>query len=387
MAGEPGWPLSTHHDELVRELARFIALGGAWRFARGPVIAARAESFPEPWRESRDALAQVVGRVAWYAHLDIAIVLDDLRQPRAQRRDLLRDTNLALVRAEQDRIELALSAIGNDDVAGIASHVIGRAFATLGASEAHPFRRSDDGLATPALGSLATVYLGLGVLAANAALHDRSAAQTVGNRGIHAHQIAQAGGVPWQDLAFLLAVQATVRDDVLAALDTLRESQAQLVAAWREVLDDHEAELAAMLALGDVDAEAPPARAPEPRAATVRAEHAERDLGRANLGRRVFRMPGGSKAGQYGVVGLVAAPLAVAVLGVSTLGVGVAMAPAFIAAFVGLRRKVFRCASCNALLARDATECRACGGTVAGDVRSAIDRLDAEDALDEPPPE
>ena len=383
MTAEPGWPLSGHHEELVRDLARFIALGGAWRFARGPVIAARASSFPEPWRESRDALGTLVGRVAWHAHLDLEIAIDDARAPRAYQRTLLRDTKLALVHADAGRVELVLTELGNDDVAGIVSHVIGHAFATMGPSDDHPFRHAETGEVSTALGSLATIYLGLGVLAANAALHDRSAGETLGSRAYSTHKIAQAGGLPWQDLAFLLAVQATVRDDVLDALGTLHESQAKHVAEWRRVLDDHEAELAAMLALGDVAAEAPPARPAEPRAATVRAELAESDLQRANVGRRVFRMPGGSRAGQFGMLGLVAAlPVAMAVLGPSLLGIGIAMAPGVVGSIVGHRRKLFRCASCNAIVGRDATECRACGGMIAGEVRSAIDRLDAEDELD-----
>src|SRR5262249_49728938 len=150
------------------------------------------------------------------------------------------------------------------------------------------FRSTEEELPSLAIGSLATIYLGLGVLAANAAHHDR----TAGRGRLQSHHMAQAGGLVWQDLAFLLAVQATVRDDVLEALDTLYPSQAELVQTWRDVLDDHELELVALLALGDLDREAAPLRT-EPRAAIVRADVAETDLERANLGRPVFRMPGG----------------------------------------------------------------------------------------------
>lgn len=380
MMDQPEWPLSTHCEELVRDLAALIAAGGAWRFARGPVVAARASNFPDPWQESRDGVARVIGRVAWHAHLDVELAVEDLRQPAAPRRQLLRDTKLALVHADRERFAFALTSIGNDDVAGIVSHVIGHAFATSCASDGHPFR-GGDGSATTAVGSLAAVYLGLGVLAANAALHDRSAGERVGNSATHSHQIARAGGLPWQDLAFALAVQATVRDDVLDGLDTLHASQRELVAAWCDVLDDRESALVEMLALGDVDAETPPVRPAEPRAVTVRSEHAERDLTRSNLGRPVFRVPGGSRAAEHGFYGALAS-IPVVLLGAPFVALGVGVAGIVAGAVYGKRFKRFRCASCGTFMARDATECSHCGGRVAGNIRRADDRLDAEEALE-----
>jgi hypothetical protein len=380
MTSKPEWPLSAHREELVRDLATFIAAGGAWRFARGPVVAARASNFPEPWQETRDGVARVIGRVTWHAHLDVELAVEDLRRPTAPRRQLLRDTKLALVQADRERFAFGLTSIGNDDVAGIVSHAIGHAYATSCASDGHPFRDAGAAVST-ALGSLATVYLGLGVLAANAALHDRSAGENVGNSAIHAHQTACAGGLPWQDLAFALAVQVTVRDDVLDGIDTLHASQRELLAAWCDVLDDHEATLAELLALGDVDAETPPVRPVEPRAAIVHGEHAERDLVRANLGHPVFRTRAGSRAAEHGFYGALAS-IPVILLGAPIIALGVGLAGIVAGTVYGNRFKRFRCASCGTFMARDAAECTHCGGRVAGEVRRASDRLEAEEALD-----
>jgi hypothetical protein len=328
---------------------------------------------------SRDGVARVIGRVAWHAHLDVELAVEDLRQPTSPRRALLRDTKLALVQADRDRFAFALTSIGNDDVAGIVSHAIGHAYATSCASDGHPFRDASTTVST-ALGSLATVYLGLGLLAANAALHDRSAGENVGNRAIHAHQTACAGGLPWQDLAFALAVQATVRDDMLD-LDRLHPSQRELVAAWCEVLDDHEAALAELLALGDVNAETAPLRPAEPRAAIVHAEHAERDLVRANLGHPVFRTRAGSRAAEHGFYGALAS-IPVILLGAPIIALGVGIAGIVAGSVYGNRFKRFRCASCGTFMTRDATECSHCGGRIAGDVRHASDRLEAEEQLE-----
>jgi hypothetical protein len=85
----------------------------------------------------------------------------------------VRRTQLELLRADEGRVELVVSSIGNDDVAGIVAHEIGRAYIARLASGGHPFRTMEDGLPGAADGSLATIALGLGVVAANAAHHVR----------------------------------------------------------------------------------------------------------------------------------------------------------------------------------------------------------------------
>ncbi|HSD87988.1 MAG TPA: hypothetical protein VLB44_10760, partial [Kofleriaceae bacterium] len=261
----PSWPLHPHHEALLRELARLIRIGGAWRFARGPVVGATTKDYPEPWDETRAQLGRVIARTLWHAHVDSEVVLEDIRTPTERKRRHLRETKLELVRADKGHIELAVSSIGNDDVAGIVAHELGRACVALLAGDDAPFRSTEQDLPDAATGSIATIVFGLGVIAANAAHFDRSAGETIGQVAVHEHQIASAGGLDWQDLTFLLAVQATVREDVLPALDTLRRSQAESVNAWREVLDDHEDELVTLLALGDIDAEAPATRPAAPR--------------------------------------------------------------------------------------------------------------------------
>ena len=381
---QPTWPLGSHHENLLRELARLIALDGAWRLVRGPVVAATTSDYPDAWDESRDALARVVARTLWHAHVDAEIVLEDARGPAVQGRDYLRRTTVELVHADETRIELLASSLGNDDVAGIVAHEIGRAYVARLAGD-HPYRKTDAELPDARIGSIATVALGLGVVAANAAHHDRSAGDTIGRTAYHQHEIAHTGGLDWQDLTFLLAVQATVRDDVLPALDSLRPSQAEDVAAWREVLDDHEAELVALLAIGDVDAETPPARPDEPREVAIHATFDEADLGRANLGKRVFRYSE-RRTGAFGILGLVAgivpavglavllgpAPLNVIPVGIGLLAGGI----------YGRRQRLHRCATCRSFVTATATECRHCGGTIAGDIKHPNERLDREEELE-----
>jgi hypothetical protein len=372
---------------LLRELARLLALGGAWRFLRGPIVAASQRDYPDAWNETRPALAKVIGRTLWHAHLDAEAILEDARAPGAPDRSYLRHTKLELLRADDARIELIFTAIGNDDVAGVVAHEIGRAYVTRLALAGHPFRAASDGLADAASGSLATIALGLGVVAANAAHHDRSAGETIGRTSYHAHEIAHAGGADWQDLTFLLAVQATVRDDVLTALDTLRPSQAEDVASWREVLDDHERELVDLLALDDVDREARPTRAATPREVTLRATFEESDLARANLGRAVFRYPAGSQLALGGILGLfagVGAGGAVSVvLGPGMYALGLVGVGTIAGAWRGRRKRLYRCATCRSFITVTAIHCERCGGRIMGDIDHPDDRLAAEEELEE----
>lgn len=382
----PRWPLSPHHEALLRELARLIRIGGAWRFARGPVVSATTKDYPEPWDETRAQLGRVIARTLWHAHVDAEVVLEDIRVPAERGRQYLRQTKLELVRADKGHIEIAVSSIGNDYVAGIVAHELGRACVALLADDDAPFRSTEQGIPDSATGSIATIVFGLGVIATNAAHFDRSAGETIGQVAVHEHQIASAGGLEWHDLTFLLAVQATVREDVLPALDTLRQSQAESVTAWREVLDDHEDELVTWLALGDIDAEAPATRPAAPRDFEIRAQFEEQDLGRANLGQRVFRYYDGTQMALYGVagffLGMVPAGLVTAVIGPSIFNV----IPIGITMVLGLdhgrRKRLYRCATCRSFVTPIDTKCRICGGTIAGDIKHPNDRLDAEEKLE-----
>ena len=263
------------------------------------------------------------------------------------------------------------------------SHELGRGYVAQLPGD-HLYRTTENPLPDAVIGSIATVAIGLGVVAANAAHHDRSAGERIGNMSYYEHQIAHAGGLDWEDLVFLLAVQVTVRDDVLPALKTLRPSQAKELAKWLDVLDDHEDELVAMLALGDAT-ETAPTRPVEPRAVEVRAAFAEADLARPNLGRSVFRYAE-SRGTMFGFVGMLAGtPVgigAMVALGIPAL----VLVPMGLGAVAGLKfgrkRRLYRCATCKAFVTLTATECRICGGTIRGDIDHPDDRLEREEELE-----
>jgi hypothetical protein len=381
------WPPGPGEDQLLGELATMIARGGAWRFVHAAVVAADRRDYPDPWAETRDGVAQVVARTLWPAYLAIDASVEDARTPAARSRARLRTTRLELTRVDATGATFTMAAIGNDDVAGAVSHEVGRAFLGQLALDGHPFRSTASGVPTLALGSIAAVYLGLGVVAANSAFHDRTAGEVIGRAAYHEHQIARAGGLDVSELAFLLAVQATVRDDVLPALASLRPRQAREVEAWREVLDPHEDELRRRLGLDARDDEPPLLRAAAPAAVAARGAFAEADLDKAYFGQRVFRVAetrtvGWAIAGAFG--GLVLGVTALAIAGPIAMPLLAATAPAgfVVGWWRGRRVRLFRCASCTTFVDEGAATCRGCGGRIVGAIAHANLRLEAEEALE-----
>jgi hypothetical protein len=161
-------------------------------------------------------------------------------------------------------------------------------------------------------------------------------------------------------LDLVLAVQATVREDVVAALDKLAPAQAIRVAAWCEVLGDHRAELRDLL--GRTDAEA------------------------HNHGRSVYRY-----AETYGVVVSVFGMIGGFVLAVaawlalrSRVSDEVVLAILLLAPTLGAlggfdlgrRRSLFRCTGCRHVVKPADDACDSCGGHIAGEIADHVERDD-----------
>ncbi len=387
------WPLEPDKLRLLEELAGLIARGGAWRFVKGPVAVPDATDYPDPWDESSEGVGRIVARTLWHAHLSVDAVLEDVRDPAAIDRKRLQRTLIELSSTGPTSASFELFSIGNDDVAGTVSHEVGRYFASHAARAGHPFRRVEEDLPTAEVGAIATVVLGLGVVAANAARYYRSAGAFTGTLAYLEHDVVEVGGLDALDLAFLLAVQAVVRGGVPTAFGSLHPTQAAEVASWREVLEGHGDELRGMLALADADTETPVDRPEAPRSVTVRGAFDEGSAPRVNRGRRTFRVAKTQTVGcvVLGMIGGGLGGLFVSVLNKAmtpmTAGAIVALvAGSYLGwrrSYLGKKRRDFECASCEADVQETDSECPGCGGWIVEEIANANDRLAREEELEE----
>jgi len=287
--------------------------------------------------------------------------------------------------------------VGSDDVVGTLAHEVGVLHAAMARSEdAGPYREAvrpvgDDRDADtvdshplrgagrvmvpvqPAIdqerGSIATVYLGLGVVAANASFQQYSQAGRFNGAYVPLeYDVLTAGYLPMSSLAYLLAVQAVVRR-AAEPPKGLSGPQRDEVSAWMRVLAVHVDELRDRLGIGagDVATERPEVMPFD--GVELADEEAPKKI--------AFRW-----RTNRGLVGFVAG---------ATLGGGLALAvarqlaPIVLTAtgmtghLVGRRVKVLRCTACSTVVGPDDATCPHCGADLKGDIASLADRLDAEE--------
>ncbi len=371
----PDAPDLAARDSILAQLADLIAKAGVERFMRAPVQPG-PEWFPDPWAPTLSGIQLLLRRLAMHAELGREARMLDQRDhaPPTEKKPQTRVEVKTIAKAE---ITFALGAVGTDDVVGTLAHEVGIAFAMMHRpSQDAPYRSLEADTLEPepgddTRGSIATIYLGLGVVAANAAYQYYSwAGRFNGAYNPHEFEIVRAGHLPMSALAFGLAVQAVVRGQAPAGLSGPQKDE---VSAWIAALDRDE--LIARLGIGE-------ARATKRAAVTAfpDAELIEEDD--PNQKKNAFRW-----RTHRGGVGLLAG---------AALGVGFAMfvasrgaSPIFIFSgatgghLVGRRVRVPRCSACATVVRpSDAIVCPHCGAALRGDISSLSERLEAEERLE-----
>jgi len=383
VADQPATPDPERRDYLLGVLGELIAHGGAAALL-APPVAPGPRAFPDPWQPTHGGATALVRRLAWHAGTDRSIViLDERRGALATERKP--ETHLELTEVRPKEIALTLSFIGEDDVAGTFAHEIGVARAVLARTETtDPYRA----VQAPVVavdpdrdlerGSIATVYLGLGVIAANAAYQQYSRpGKALAAYIPHEYDVLRAGYVAMSDLAYLLAVQAVVRGEA-SPPPGLLPPQRDEVLAWLAALRDRKAWLRERLGIAP-DAEGIAAR---PRAEPFDDVDVREDA----PVRRAFRwqMHRGFLGGAIGTTCALGAAIMIStvtpMLGptfVCLLGGAVA------GHLVGRRIRIARCSACVTVVAERAAACPRCGATFHGDITELSQRLEAEERLDE----
>lgn len=375
----PRSPTAERREALLGVLGELVARGGAARLLAPPVVPG-PDAFPEPWRATRGGVRAVLRRLAWHAGNDRALVLNDdrLGAPPTERKP---ETRVGLTRVSQKELTFRVEFLGEDDVAGTLAHELGVAHAVVNRTDSvDPYRTGEgpeidvDVDRDHERGSIATVYLGLGVLAANAAYQQYSRpGRFNGGYSPLEYDVLRAGYAPMSELAFLLAAQAVVRGAGVPA--GLSGPQRDEVNDWITALAAKRDELRDQLGIAR-DAEAGTAR-------DAPARFEDIDLGedapppRKNAFRwRTHRGGVGFVCGAVlgvGVAVAVAAPNITPLLVFGAAGGG---------HILGRRVRVPRCTACASVVEATAAVCPACGAALRGDIAELADRLEAEERLE-----
>lgn len=348
-----------------------------------PPVKPGGAAFPEPWKATRGGVEALLRRLVWHAgglgERTVTLRDERLGAPPTEQKP---QTRVELTEVTQKSLAFTVGFIGEDDIVGTLAHEIGVAFAALHRpDEADPYRTQEQPvIAVDAdrdleRGSIATVYLGLGVLAANAAFQQYSSRLGVDAYQPTVYEVHRAGYAKMSDLAFLIAVQAIVRGE-RSAPPGLGAPQRDEVTAWMETLAGQERALRERLGVGVAESVS---ERPKP------VRFLDVDLGEdvAPVKRNGFRWATnrtgiGMMAGLAVGVGLAvaAAPSQLAFWSISLVGVGAG-------SVLGQRVRVIRCSNCATVIGDGAPSCRKCGSTMRGDIARLADRLEAEERLED----
>jgi hypothetical protein len=393
VAGQPELPEAPdpkRRKHLLGMLAELIACGGADPLLAPPVVPG-ADAFPEPWRPTRAGATVLLRRLAWHAGQHRAIVVRDERRG-ALATERKPETHVELTEVRENELALTLSFLGEDDVAGTLAHEIGIAHAVVARSATKdPYRAPDQSVLTVdpdhdlERGSIATVYLGLGVLAANAAYQQYSRpGKFLGGHISLEYDVLRAGYVAMSDLAYLLAVQAVVRG-VTALPRGLSPPPRDEATAWLDVLRDLRAELCVRLGIA-LDAVGVAERPAVQRFADLDGDAATDSAETQAVGRRAFRwqMHRGFFGFGIGCAGAIGAAIAIgSVMPIAGPVAACLIGGPVVGHLIGRRARITRCSACVTTVPARAERCAKCGATFHGDIASLSDRLEAEERLDE----
>jgi hypothetical protein len=375
-------PDKERREKLLGTLGELIGRGGAAPFLSPPVAPGEA-AFPEPWQPSRSGVAALLRRLAWHGGVTGEVtVIDDRRGRRATEK--VARTQVEVHEVSDRALSFTLSIVGEDDFVGTLAHEIGVVHAMRNRNDPDPYRASAqpvltvDGERDLERGSIAAVYLGLGVLAANAAFQQYS--RDGKNNGAYIpleYDVVHAGYLEMSELAYLVAVQAIVRgaDEPPAGLSPPQRDE---VGDWIEVLAGQRAALREQLGLA---ADAQGATRPEVKPFDdVKVTAAE------PLQRRAFRWHHKRPFLGGGLGFVIGSAVGFAIIngGMPPTAFPVLVLGGFVFGFLfGRGVEVTRCSACASVVPRQAQSCAKCKATLHGDIKSLNERLAAEEALEE----
>lgn len=369
------------------------------QFVCSPIVLPRPEYFPDRWTPTTGGVARLLRRLFCFADLEELT-------PRVELFDEERPPERHGVTSSVHHKGTAGLFLGiEDDVAyfGAESTLLadpGGITATLAHEVAHAYRTHRELCVADVdveeqLTDLTTVFLGFGILNANASLRHRSG---FGEQGIFTHEwtVQRLGYLPPQELCFLLAAQVHVRGperaDARAIAAQLELNQAGFFRAALRWLARERPQLARELGLPPAESWPPPDSLAKLTRPLAEGEEPEEEVPapapappvRFNVGRPVFRVWRRPRRETFIIDMLLVLAAVLTLASDAIVTTKIAVAAVAVAGLVLTGRRLRPCCSdpgCRVALSRSAKTCPGCGGTVSGELQYASERLAAEEAL------
>ena len=382
-------PNPDEREWLIRYLRKLIERAGWEHFVRAPILEPMRTWFPELWSGSvRDAhivtqrLLHYAGLGALRMTLNSFEALDD--------DDESFDTAAYFAGIQDGRVQFGVKLDILDDpekAAGTMAHEVAHAWRAqrkLVVEEA-PDREE-------LLTDITTIYLGFGIFTTN----NTDRFRTAGDMNVQQWAHSRIGYLPMQAMAFLLALQATARDDREETKKIERHLEANQARAFREAMEHFEGEdVLAMLSLPPrrtwPEIERTPHRfeVQQPSDDEAIEDEYEEEDEQWNRGQYVYRVR--TTPRWVPLAGIAVSCVAMAVLVMTPMALRGNVAIGWVAAIVALivlgqRFRTFKCsdAECGEPVARDAPVCVHCGGSIAPNAIEALERNAAADELSSP---
>lgn len=393
-------PAASQREWVVASLGDLVSRRGHAPLVQGLIVELTTTHFPEHISRSLGGAEIVARRLLRYAGLESLRVVMDLYsedcdecyEPTANGHEILHRGSAAVFRGiEDDRCYFGVNTSTFEDMEALP--------AALAHEVAHAFRARhgltlEDTTEEERLTDLTAVYLGFGVLLANASERYRSVGSMEDTYTSTSWSDSRLGYLPMQTMCFALAVQAVLRGDRStrqAIKGRLAPNQAACFAASVKWLEAERAELDRRVVIPDAKSWAA-ARSMEELLRPMVAEAVDPPEGvpariqrLPNEGRLVFRVRATRWAAGLarGSLAALAATVAYGVVFHRSLPWWFALVVIVAGWRLGHRIRADHCSDpeCQALVLPTATECPGCGGEIGGELRSANDRLAAEELL------
>lgn len=379
----PAWGDKDNADQLLQLLADLIeAHGGKW-LLQGPLVEPTAAFFPDQWEPNMVGLGRLLHRLQHLMGLGgWALELEDARAPLDDDAPPTQQPVVDFIAAEDGRLAFQVDQLGPAEaVLGALCFEVARAFIAVHQAQ-HPFRASpatDDSASREAQerAAVATVYLGLGLITADAAHSFHQQGELIGNYAVtyRAHMVM--GALPAGDLTFLLAVQLVLRGvsgaEAAPLLGRLGSNQARDVRQWLELLQGQADQLRQRLGLPDEE----PGEALEPPDVPPLDAGLLQDLRDAD--QRYENPLQGEQTHRYWqaktvtclFIGLFIGMVPALILLLTNNGLLVAAIPMVIGgvagAALGSRRRIYYCGACQMVLRDHEQRCPRCAASMVGD--------------------